>query len=314
MKHTCRCSQTMGRIALLFVIALLCARPSAAQKDLQIMVSGPWAYVASASDKTRIFLVAPASAHHKTYIFPGTNAADFRNQGSYIIGNGLYRLDFDPSLKAAYTPTPQEATVISPATVNDLNKVSAIVSSTSNYVISLPAPDDYSTYVDPLGLVDGYSESKVAPSSVTPSTPPKVYTTWMVLHYSVKALPALLKQTGAANKSIATRDPAGKAPGGISIVLGDPNLNDYDPYCDSISLESLNGQNSLWGLTEYARFPKQDKYGKQRHYLYDYTCSDSVPNMKAMGRARQMSLTSGGGADCHSYQISINKAGPPPPP
>jgi hypothetical protein len=316
MKHTCLYSQTLARPVYLFALTLLLVLPSAAQTDLQIMVSGPWAYVASASDKTRIFLVAPPSAHHQAFIFAGTNAADFRKQGAYIVGKGLYQLDFDWNLKTAYTPTPQEAVVVPLATVNDLNKVSAILSSMNNYVISLPVPDDYSTYVDPLGQVDGYSESKVNANSVTQSIAPKLYTTWMVLHYSVKSLPVSLQQTGTANKTIPTRDPNGKAPGGISIVLGDPNLWDYDPDCDSISLESLQGQDSLWGLTEFARFPKQDKTGKQRHYLYDYYgCSDSVPNMEAMKHSKkQANSTSGGGADCHSHQYNINKAGPPPPP
>jgi hypothetical protein len=294
-------------------MGLIFGTTSLAQVDLKIMVSGPWAYVANPSDKTRILIVAPTSAHHNAYIFAGTNAASFRLlMPPSQISNGPYRLDFDSSLRVPFVGTPQKAITLLPFAV-DQTKVSAILSDSSNYVISLPVPDDYSTYIDPAGMIDGYSESRVSASGITPPVPapPTRYTTWMVLHYSVKALPVSLQQTGTASQSIATTD--GTTPGGISIVLGDPNLQDFDPDCDAISLESFEGQSNLWKLTEYARFPMQDNNGKQIPGKYDFKhCSDSVPNMKALNHRKKKdqstspNLLSGGGADCHAAQISIN--------
>jgi hypothetical protein len=316
MKQNCCLSQAWIKIVLLFMTVVLSVVPVVAATDLQIMVSGPWAYVTN--DKTRIFLVAPQSMHHLAYIFAGTNAADFRNQTTSQIGSGVYKLDYDPTLKGAYNGKPQKDATLIPFSVSDPTYINTVLSSSGNFVISLPMPDDWTTYVDPSGAVDGHSESKVASVSVTSKVPKKgtQYTTWLVLHYSMTTLPPSLQQTGTATANVPTTDQQGKSPGGISIVLGDPDLLDNDRTCDGISLASFIAQNNLWHQTQYARFPMLDKNGKQKHGKYDYDdCSDSVPDMKAMERVKkenaesvQPNLFSGGGADCHGGQINVNNA------
>jgi hypothetical protein len=318
MTHTCLHSQSLGKIILLFLMALLCARLSATQ-DFQIMVSGPWSYAENPQQPDRIFLVAPPSTHHKAYILAGPDAASFggtvANPGKPI-DPGNHTLDFpDSSYPGTYTAMPPDAPVVFHASVG-AKKLSTILSNTSrqNYVMSLPKPDDYSTYIDPAGKVDGYSESKVSTvdASVKPSVQPQIYTTWMVLHYGVKKLPPFLKWTGPNSPpTISTTDSAARS-GAISIVLGDPDLMDNDAHCDIISLESLHERNGLWGLTEYARFPEQNGAGQQIHYLYNYHCNDSTLKSMTVDHTPMYSK-SGGGADCHTAQLSINKAGPPPP-
>ncbi len=325
MKDSLGYSHSLGKIALLFVTAILCLKPSVAQTDLQVMVNGPWSYVTDSLHPDRIFLVAPASTHHKTYIFVGTNAADFPNQAP-IVQAGLYTLDFGQRGTPITNPDGEGTNVCS--AMASTSRVSSILAGNAPtnppapqpFVISLPKPDSYSTFLDPNGRFDGFSESKVYVSDQAHQFPksvqPQLYTTWMVLHYGVTSFPNDVSAT-FPNGSNTTYTTTVSQPG-ISIVAGDPDKDQRDNQCDYVSLESLNGQTALWNLNNPAlhiarrgHFPLQTLIppGTQIHYHYDYSCSDDTPNMtdKWPGRA-------GGSADCHTCQLGINGAGPQPPP
>jgi hypothetical protein len=313
MRHTCRYWQTLGRIALLFVMAALFAKSSFAQKDLQILVSGPWAYVTDpAKHPGRLFLVAPNSQHHMVYIFGGINASDFANQ--HAIGVGSYTLDFDPNIKGTYTAVDQEPAVLCGGAIADPNRLQIVLASTTNYVISLPTPDGYSTYADPTFKSDGYSESKVSSGHFTTSVFPENYTTLMVLHYGIRVMPDSLMQAGTKTDTVKTTDATGNSAGGISIVVGDPEPKHNDSTCDHVSLESVKERNGLWNLTQYARFPKElNMQGLQDHYHYDYArCSDTDPTVHPLSKnsGDRVGLLSTGSADCHTCQMSINSAIP----
>lgn len=321
--------QSLARIALLFAMAALCVKPSAAQQDLQIMVNGPWSYVAN-DDKT-IFLVAPGSMHHKTYIFAGTDAAEFAkpaHQGDVIPAGGL-TLTFTHDGTPITYPSDGEGAAVYPAQANP-SRVSAVLtgkaltnpSAPQPSVILLPKPDSYSTFVDPNGHYDGFSESKVYISDQAvmanrhaQTIPPHLYTTWMVLHYGVKNFPVDI-----TNASNGTKYTATDAMPGISIIAGDPAMR-HDNTCDYVSLESFNDQTALWDLNagitskRYARFPMETMLppGQQIHYHYDYAdCSDETPIIPLRGSEKSpiVWVAAGGSADCHTHQLSINGAGP----
>ena len=160
--------QSLASILFLFAMAALCVKPSAAQQDLQIMVNGPWSYVAN-DDKT-IFLVAPGSMHHKTYIFAGTDAAEFAkpaHQGDVIPAVKDSHVRFTDDGTPITYPSDGEGAAVYTAQANP-SRVSAVLtgkaltnpSAPQPYVILLPKPDSYSTFVDPNGHYDGFSESK----------------------------------------------------------------------------------------------------------------------------------------------------------
>ena len=317
MKDRCNYAKPLWSLALLLTTFGPWAAPLFGQ-DLQIMVNGPWSYATDPAQPDRIFLVAPKSNHHKTYIFVGTDADQLAEQ-TELPQPGLYTLDFDRGGTPINNPTDGEGAAIYSATV-DRSRVSDVLKGKAPtnppapqpYVISLPRPDSYTTFVDPNGNYEGFSESKVYTSSQAhnspKSVPPQLYTTWMVLHYGVKGFPNTATATGPNGSTTYTTT---KSLPGISIVSGDPRKNPHDNKCDYVSLESLNDQTALWNLsTRYAHFPLQTLIprGKQIHYHYDYSCSDTAPDM-----ADQWHGEAGGSADCHTSQLSINKAGPQPP-
>lgn len=320
--------QYLGRIALLLAMAALCVKISAAQQDLEIMVNGPWSYVAN--DDTTIFLVAPGSMHHKTYIYAGTDAAEFAkpaHQGD-VIPAGKLTLTFTHDGTPIAYPSDGEGATVYPARANT-SRVNAVLkakaltnpSAPQPYVILLPKPDSYSTFVDPNGHYDGFSESKVYISDQAvmsnrhaQTIPPQLYTTWMVLHYGVKKFP--VDVTDSNGKKYTATD----AMPGISIIAGDPAMR-HDNACDYVSLESFNDQTVLWDLNagstskRYARFPMETMLppGQQIHYHYDYAdCSDETPIIPARGGEKSPIVwgAAGGSADCHTHQMSINGAGP----
>jgi hypothetical protein len=307
MKHNFCFSQTRGRTALLSMMVLLLVAPFVAATDLQIMVSGSWAYVTDPSESSRVFIVSPKSHFHHAYILPGTGADTFGQSVSPPIDAGLYRLDFDPRLRTTHIGKRMKHAVLVPFAVSRA-QVSTVLWSTSNYIISLPAPDDWTEYVDPTGNFSGHSESKVALNVVTPTSPAsgKNYTTWMVLHYSVKTLPPSLQLAGGATQTILTTDGQNNHSGGISIVLGDPVMQDNDPKCDSVSLESFNAQNVLWHQTRHVLFPIQDKDNNGKwHQTHQYDYNDCTDYNRKIGPKQN---ESGGGADCHDAQINVNNA------
>jgi hypothetical protein len=208
------------------------------------------------------------------------------------------------STPATYSNPGNEPVVCGASISSPSTNVTPILanSSKTNYVISLPIPNGYSTFSGPYGS----SESEVSSTQITnaASAPPQVrYTTWMVLHYSVKTIPKLFQMTGSLNASVVSSS------GGISIVLGDNGT--YDPKCDGVSLESVKERNQLWTLAQYARFPMQSAQGVQEPGQYDFAdCPDSGPlltktELEVTSKRWRLSP---GSADCHTCQMSVNGA------
>ena len=304
MMHAFRASQIL-RLALLAVVAVICVTPSYAQKDLQVMVAGPWSYVTdSVAFPGRLLLVASGiSAHHSVYILGGTSPFPPYPAPTLIQHPGSYALNY-AATPATYSNTGNVPVVCGASISSPSTNVTPILnnSNKANYVISLPIPDGYSTYSGPYGSSE--SEVSSAPIPDANSAPPQVrYTTWMVLHYGVKKIPKSFQLTGSLSTTVSSSS------GGISIVLGDDGT--YDPKCDSVSLESVKERNALWTLKQYARFPKQTALGAQQPGQYDFgDCPDSGP-LFATKQSEVMPKTwpfSPGSADCHSCQMSVNNA------
>jgi hypothetical protein len=236
---------------------------------------------------------------------------------------GIYTLDFDPSLKGTPISQGTEPTVCGASSANAGN-VDAGAVGASNYVISLPIPDAYSTYIDPTGTYSGTSYSQVSGSDITTTNPATEtqYTTLMMLHYGVTSIPHSLTLGGASlgvPVQLQTVDSTGNFPGGVSILAADPTMTDDDPDCDHISRESIQERNYLWGISEYVRFPEEvmDSGGHYHQWLghYDYTCSDSPLLLSRSSKRKKIKAKhtdsaglpgrSGGSADCHACQMSI---------
>jgi len=289
MRDKCVFSQLLRRIVLLFVVTMLFTRVSVAQTDLQIMVSGPWAYVVDPHPEKdlgqpvqkRIVLAVTAGSgstmDHHAYIFSGDNASLFRAKPE-MGPPGFYYLDIDRSVRtfngtmsgSDVSPQPLEASVDNAQIGNVLDHPS-----TPRYAISLPEPDYYTTYKGSYG--DGLSQSIVAAQHITANsnTPPGMYTTWMVLHYwTSAAVPAILK------------DPAGKLTPyafanngyalGVSIVMGVPGMGSQST-CDSLSSDSFGKSKNLWNLPLYARFPSETDgiHGVQNIGDFHYDCNEA---------------------------------------
>jgi hypothetical protein len=338
MKNSVGYLHSLPKVALLFIVMnAFWVEPAAAQNDLQILVTGPWSYVRDQTNyPNRLVLVAPAknsqghASHHQVYSWSGTDVtANPSSVSSKVtLQPGIYTLDFDPSLKGMPISQGAKPTLCG-ASVTNAGNVDAGAVGASNYVISLPIPDAYSTYIDPNGTYSGTSYSQVSANDITPINPATEtqYTTLMALHYGVKSLPPSLTLNGPSlggPVQLQTVDSTGKFSGGVSILAADPNLTDDDPWCDDISRQSIQERNSLWKITEYARFPRflLDSLGNYHQWPghYDFSCSDSPSSssslkekkkVKHAGRRVILPNRSGGSADCHACQMSIINNGAP---
>jgi hypothetical protein len=272
--------QTMGRTALLLLVVFFVSS-LAAQTEMQIMVNGPWDYVADPNPQNdpnpngrsekRVVVVAPTSTHHKdAQIFEGDKAFAFDAKPERSVG--LYYLDIynrvvPPADKRSAGPAPPTY----PAQVS-ASRIKQVLYSRRKvrFAVSLPVPDYYSTYTGPYSLQgESLSESIMDSTHITVPDKKKDYTTWMVLHYWVSAEQAA-KLTAILDDGIAfpAEDISFKSDSnpasvkGISIVMGAKDKNN-DFQCDSYSSESFVRAMTLWRLSLYARFPAEKQVGIQ---------------------------------------------------
>jgi hypothetical protein len=278
--------RTLPRVVGLLTISVILSLPLVGQTyDLQIMVSGSWAYVVdphpeadpnqNAQKKNRVAVVAPMISDHIASIFHDGDVRTFRRHSP--IAKGLYYLDIDRSTpgkgarpSADLLPKAYLFPVVSQ------KRIAAIFAHSPpmpRIVISLPAPDYYTTYSGTNGGGPGgagTSESKVGVATTAPTE----YTTWMVLHYLT---------TGAANVHVSNSTDDGALPPVSPFVLdkNSPSFNvvigaghDGDLACDLMSYWSFRQSKKLWGVSGiYARFPEpSDQVGGQNRGNYHSWC------------------------------------------
>ena len=322
MKNVCLTLSAFTKLGFLFAVAFLLTSPAAAQYDLQIMVNGPWDYVADPSDDRIILVgVSPKTAPHEAYIFPGPDArphdaphpmSDFQLFTNTDTDAAIYSLNFTPVGDGNLTTDDEPASAYKPTQTISALRIShvlgtSLLSAVPRYAISLPVPDEITTYAGEYG--SGFSESKIIVGSITPGTPPKNYTEWMVLHYSVTQIPNSIqvKRRGMQPQSMLTNSDQGK---GISIVLMQPmgSANDANSLkCDDASGVSFSASMKLWGLHEHTRFPVQDMQGQKPGY-YDYKNCDEFHKLnlsKAEVRLKNIRIAAVALDDLRSDLLSL---------
>ena len=316
--------------AMLLIGTFLFCLTSVAQQDLQIIVNGPWSYVADPTPPGKLWLVTSgASTHHSVYVYPGVNAAAWSGMHppTNPLSRGSYAVTFDGSFASGTAPNPPDPKSLEQVTLcgGTVGSASAVINNVgnTNYVIALPMPQSFSTYIDSNYVWDGYSESKNSNAPVAPTVAPGIFTTTMVLHYWVRTVPNQVLLNGA---NISTIGSGSSTPLGITIVSGDPNAYDDDLQCDTISSESVAERNSVWSLHQYAAFPEEsDMTGHQTHHYRPCPSSSMSMNSKSKMTASQKKefciahdgtpagdkcMVSGGSADCHACQMTVNGAIP----
>ena len=303
-------ARTLGTVAAGLVFTVFFAIPSYAQNDLEIMVNGPWTYVADPNpsldnSKSRIVLVAPSDGQHVAYSWSGPDASMEHSLGATPPDNkalllpsdstnhvaNLYYADFSGrNLVALGPPDEEPGMAYSPQKTvakTDINNILYTpTKAQERYAISLPVPDYVRTYVGPYGK--GLAESKIGVGGVARKTPPAPFTTWMILHYNVAGDPTkmaikvtLLKASGGnlvADRSVPVETDNGRS--AITFLLAEtkpclPNdsvcFNYSEQECDELSGQSFAETTGLWVLPEYARFPVQlDGMGNQDSWNYDF--------------------------------------------
>jgi hypothetical protein len=222
--------QFFVKIATLVSVAVLSVLPSPAQShNVEIMVNGPWTFVAYANpnisngDK-RLYLVAGWNKYHFVNISTGTDARMSTLMTS--IGGGtsinlicpggpadktsclssqkqnLYLADFDSTQAGTYTLTEEtEGVYPEVSSVSSQNIATVLLNPTaSRYAISLPWPNHIHTYSGDFG--PGVSEAKIQ-QNTDPDyrTATAQFATWTVLSYDVQPNSVNVKTYNASDQS-----------------------------------------------------------------------------------------------------------------
>jgi len=232
--------QLFVRITTLLFMAVLSVVPSPAQSHgVEIMVNGPWTFVAYANpnisngDK-RLYLVAGWNKYHFVDISSGTDARMSTLMTSIAGGTSinlicpggpadktsclsaqkqnLYLADFDSMQTGTYTITEETEDVYPEASsISSPNITTVLLNPTaSRYAISLPWPNHIHTYSGDFG--PGVSESKIEKNAdPTSGTAAAQYATWTVLSYDVQP----------NNVNVKTYNASDQTPFSVKISTGD---------------------------------------------------------------------------------------------
>jgi hypothetical protein len=294
MKYKCLYSQFLGKISLLFAVALAFAMPSFAQQYSEILVAGPWSYLTDPNNPGWLFLVAPGGyADHPVYFLVNTTSGS----GASKVSPGTYTLTPVGETTTYTPPTGLTAPIVCGATIASTG-VTSILTNTGNpnYVIRLPMPYGYAAFPGSMGT--SLSEVSSNPILNAASAPPSLaYTTYMALYYPTVASFTLQNVTAGAGQT-------------LNIVLSDDGLR--DPECDAPSLAGVKERDALWGLTQYARFPVQILSGGQWVQSSTYDYDDCINFGPALSRIQPggMKRTTPSSADCHACELVVNGALP----
>jgi hypothetical protein len=258
------------KLVVIFAAFLIVVQRLPAQNiEVQIMVDGPWSYVADPDHAGKIVIIAPNSSHHgPVTIFPGEFADQFSKQSYPTVAPiGNYDIDFQTTCSA---PAPPPNTFkISGVPTPDVKTL--IAGPGNRFSISLPAPCSYSSARRSRAKID---------TKLPIGTGETDYTTWMVLHYKVSNIPRALVTGSSDDLTVAYKSkPVGfkninsANPAAISIVLGSDEPYDTDPECDSTSNVSVRDAGALFKKVLHAHYPTISN-GKQTD-IYSPNCVDA---------------------------------------
>lgn len=305
---------------LLIATVLAPALEAQTYKDVEVEIAGPWGYVPDKPGVPRVFVIAPSSTDHKLAIFPGGDATDYANSstGPHPGSYNLILPDFDPT---KCPPANKMSLPLHPVKVNDTSL--GLGAKDARYLISLPIPCSYESYVE--------ARAKIDTNAIHDTTPEKSYTIWMIFHYWVPTTSqtAFLdgdsddKITKYSNYSLPLVNSSNPSTAqAASIVLYNTHGQEQHS-CDQHSAEFFDlATKQLWNKPFNRLFPELHyggplRPGVQTHRYNDKTCAqlssdhglameskkdshpDDLPDNKYPGRA-----------DCHAPQLNINAALP----
>jgi hypothetical protein len=277
-------------VLLLLIAVLLFPKPATAQQhEIQIMVNGPWAYVATPTPTPpapppRTILATALIPNHKLVIFSGEDADEFPNApaSSQVSVKGAYKLGFRGANLADCSLIPPKPGTSGPSpfpvSVKSADANSVITGSLNGFAITLPTPCYFTSFAD--------TRSRIDPTTIDPDPhkPPAegTYTIWRVLHYSVDTPDtAAASITGGQNLTVPFQANDASDLPAISIVMGDPHGNDTNLRCDSLSVDSFQKEAQLFNnLTLHVQFPRLVAPGTQTHD-YKPECIDNSQPLAA---------------------------------
>jgi hypothetical protein len=293
--HPARHSSKNVLFLLIAVGVLL--KSATAQHEVQIMVNGPWAYVATPASPSTIIVATPSLMNHKAVIFSGENADLFRSAVGVkeISVKGANKLVFQGTKLADCKLIPPEPTIPEPKpfplTVKSDEAKDVITGHLNGFAITLPKPCYSTNFADSRSRID-LTKIDTNPHKAPVEAP---YTIWRVLHYSVESPDKLAAEiTGANNFNLPFKTIEKPNEPAISIVMGD-DQPESDARCDSRSVDSFKKEAELFNnKILHVQFPRLIGPGTQTHD-YKPDCIDKRIAPKDVA----------GAADCRGAQLDV---------
>lgn len=277
----------------------------ACAKDVDIVVSGPWAFADDPFNSNHIVLVV-VNEEHEVHLMHGDNVYAYWNTPGHFdrVKAGYYSFDFStqcnggPSSNARFYPIPGVTDIQS--RINNSSRGKRIA-------ISLPRPCSY---------------SEVQPSRVLLADGEKTFTTITKLHYIVDdtTTSARVSSNGDNGETVVTpfnfRSAAG-AYQDVALVAGS-TTGHFDQKCDHHSGDMFDRSLRFWGQTPVPRLFRGVDASTGQQTNYDFSCKGLVaarsgkpaivpnqsdtntPSSSVSSDRRNPSRT-----DCHAPQLMI---------
>jgi hypothetical protein len=277
----------IARFFLTFIALWVLIGSAAAQTEVHIMVSGPWAYVAdpapAVTPTPRVVVVAPyLPDHFQAMIFSGGDTFNFPGHSQHQKDKGKYYVNIDNlTPNACGTPPPDARPAVTyPLPVPDPTIIQNLVKGPGpRYAFSLPIPCYYESYVD--------AHAKIDKNPIGSHMKDNDYAIWTILHYSVSSV-GQAHLTGTPDGSptpvdlplqfVQTEPDLSPA---ISIVMGAKSPFDTDLPCDSASVVSVKAEAHLFQQDLHAQFPELVGTGGMAIQSYHYidSCKDAIKRL-----------------------------------
>jgi hypothetical protein len=280
MKDKYRFTYAIHTAALTLLLVAFFVPFSAAQKEVEIEIAGPWEYVPDYTTPGNIIVFSPAS-YHSMIAFDGGDVNDTTNGALHpvIAKPGIHQLTlaFDPKDCANVPPPPAPPLDKLYPVKSDPATIKNVVENNNKgkrFALSLPRPCYYESYLD--------ARAKIDTKAILLGSQEKSYTTWMVFHYTVKddvtTAHLMLKDDSTPGMSTPwdltfskSSYPPTTYAVSIDMYFSGPAMEDYT--CDKHSANFFDialGQ-TFWNVNNvYRLFPELDHTGKQTNrYNYD---------------------------------------------